>query len=91
MGKDKNTDYSPTEKEIDEFIRHKNGYSPRKEPKGWKKDDHKDRGKRGSLIYKQGNYEEVIEYNKPFPLLQHLKKSLIKAGYKKHNLIIRYA
>lgn len=44
----------------------------------------------GSLIHKQGNIETIIENDKPFALLQHIKNNMIRNGYKREHLIIKY-
>lgn len=37
-----------------------------------------------------GHEAKVLENNKPFPILQGLKKSYIQRGHNKNNLIITY-
>lgn len=44
----------------------------------------------GSLIHKQGNNVTIVENDKPFALLQHIRNKMIKQGYKKEHLIIKY-
>jgi hypothetical protein len=88
MEKDKPTEYNPTQQEIEDFIIHKNGYSKKEERLGVGRNiNDKTRGK---LIHREGKREEVLYENKPWALLQSLKKGLIKQGYKSSNLIITY-
>lgn len=74
--------YKPTQSELNAFIRDKNGFGSQctKTPKA--------KPTRGVLMYVLGSYKEVVLYDKPFNMLQAKKSNMIKAGYKKENLII---
>ena len=79
------TDYKPTQAELDAFIKDRNGYINPIFVKATTKPTH------GQLVYINGNYKEVIKnaYNKPFALLQSIKRQMIKQGYKKEFLFIK--
>lgn len=78
------TSHKPTNKEISDFVKHKNGYtnfSSTSRPQKNKTN--------GQLILIEGVNKTVIHYDKPFALLNYLKTQMIKNGYKKENLFIR--
>jgi len=46
--------------------------------------------KNGSLVFTEGSREIIIKNDAPFALLQKLKSDMIRQGYNKLNLKIRY-
>lgn len=78
------SDYQPTQKELEAFLRDKNGYSTHTITK-YKKV----RPTHGNLVLIEGKHETIVHSNKPFALLNYLKKEMIKKGYKEKNLFIK--
>lgn len=70
-----------SQSDLEAFIRVHNGYGSNTLPK-------KRSSNRGVLKYVCGAYEEVIQYDKPFALLNHIRNKMINEGYKKNHLII---
>lgn len=44
----------------------------------------------GKLVWQKNGKEEILEFDKPFALLNYLKEDYIKKGFKKEELKIKY-
>jgi hypothetical protein len=44
----------------------------------------------GKLVFVEGNKETILKNDAPFALLQSMRSEMIRQGYKKEKLKIRY-
>ena len=44
----------------------------------------------GKLVFTEGNKETILKNDAPFALLQSMRSEMIRQGYKKEKLKIRY-
>lgn len=68
------------------FYRHKAGY----DIPTVKKPQNKPKNGKLAVVDNKGNILWNVKYDLPFPLLQSIKKDLIRNGYKAKNLVIKY-
>jgi hypothetical protein len=76
------SDYVPTQKEVDAFIRVNAGL-PILKPIV------KTKAVNGQLLYVEGKNVTVVKYDAPFALLQHIKRTMINNGYNKKKFQIK--
>jgi len=80
-----NTDYIPTQQEINDFNFDRMGYT-----RSIRVDFKKEKSTHGQLVLIEGNNVTVISYDKPWALLSSIKSQYVRNGYKKSNLHLKF-